>query len=221
MQHKVDFNLAPPPPKNMQKDIFSEEDLSAEDLAKIDVLAASAVHYVQQRLSNPFLDEEMKRVCLKEEKPPEDIRMILKRKVDPAEISTRPGPGGVLLHYIAASDVINKMNEIFGYNNWTTQIMEEERVSVEQLENSNKWQVIIRVKLRLCVINKQGEKTIATYREDVGWATSVGSKGDALENASKAATSDALKRCARQLGDALGNCLYNKKFLNELKMQKK
>ena len=159
-------------------------------------------------------------IKLLEERLSEDVRMQLKRKVPVEEISQRPGPGGSTLYYLAASDVINKLNEIFGFNNWTTQIMEEERVCVEP--ENNKWRAIIRVRLRLCILTQHElkDKPVAVYREDVGWASSIGSKADALENASKAATSDALKRCARQLGDALGNCLYDKKYLMEIKKQK-
>ncbi|KAG5456850.1 MAG: Rad52/22 family double-strand break repair protein-domain-containing protein [Olpidium bornovanus] len=56
------------------------------------------------------------------------------------------------------------------------------------------------------------------FREDIGYgqAENVKGKGSALEKAKKEAVTDGLKRCFRQFGDCLGNCVYDKAFLQQL-----
>ena len=53
--------------------------------------------------------------------------------------------------------------------------------------------------------------------EDVGYGVgnSYNGFGDAFESAAKEAVTDALKRCLRSFGNAFGNCLYDKDWLNE------
>ena len=47
------------------------------------------------------------------------------------------------------------------------------------------------------------------------------SKGLALEKAKKEAVTDALKRTFRLFGNAMGNCLYDKEYLTNVKKIKK
>jgi DNA recombination protein Rad52 len=41
-------------------------------------------------------------------------------------------------------------------------------------------------------------------------------RGQAFEKAKKEAVTDALKRCLRAFGNAMGNCLYDKTFLRNI-----
>jgi hypothetical protein len=50
------------------------------------------------------------------------IQKHLDRYLGPEYISTRPGPGGKKLHYIAAEKAIGLANEIFGFNGWSSSI---------------------------------------------------------------------------------------------------
>lgn len=46
----------------------------------------------------------------------------LSKQLGPEYLSTRPGPGGSKVHYIAAHSCINLANEVFGFNGWSSQI---------------------------------------------------------------------------------------------------
>lgn len=63
--------------------------------------------------------------------------------------------------------------------------------------------------------------SIGTFHEDVGLGSSEGHRNMALEKAKKEAVTDALKRALRQYGNALGNSLYDREFLREIKYIKK
>lgn len=56
----------------------------------------------------------------------------------------------------------------------------------------------------------------------MGWgqADNVRSRGAALEKSQKQAVSDARKRALRIFGSYLGNCLYNKQHVSDVKRQK-
>jgi DNA recombination protein Rad52 len=57
-----------------------------------------------------------------------------------------------------------------------------------------------------------------TCHEDVGYGIGEGNKkGMAIEKAKKQAVTDARKRALRMFGAALGNCLYSKKHLSQIK----
>ena len=62
----------------------------------------------------------------------------------------------------------------------------------------------------------------STYHEDVGYGHSENMPTDhrALEVALKTAVSDALKRTLRVFGEALGNSLYDKDFVREVRQGK-
>lgn len=50
------------------------------------------------------------------------LQSRLDRQLGPEYISTRPGPGGSKIHYLAADKVINLANEVFGFNGWSSSI---------------------------------------------------------------------------------------------------
>jgi DNA repair and recombination protein RAD52 len=84
----------------------------------------------------------------------------------------------------------------------------------EREGNTNKWRVLVTAKVRLTVYEiGRGRRDV--YREDlgVGAKDNVGIRAQALEQSKKEAVTDGLKRAARQYGNLLGNCLYNKQYL--------
>lgn len=137
-----------------------------------------------------------------------EAREKLRKKVKVEDIETRKGPGGVDLSYVPINVVINNLNEVFGFNNWQSQILKEEIIHKEQVKYM--WQVVTRTLVRITIAG--------CAKEDVGWGNSMlPNLADALETSSKTATSDGIKRCARQFGNYTGNCLYDRKFLRSLK----
>ena len=62
-----------------------------------------------------------------------------------------------------------------------------------------------------------------TFHEDVGFGSVVNEKdrGKAIENARKEAVSDGVKRALRYFGAALGNCVYDKQYVNAVSAKPK
>lgn len=52
------------------------------------------------------------------------LQARLDRQLGPEYISTRQGPGGGKLHYLAAEKVINLANDVFGFNGWSSSIQQ-------------------------------------------------------------------------------------------------
>lgn len=50
------------------------------------------------------------------------LQSRLDKQLGPEYISTRAGPGGGRVHYLAAEKVINLANEVFGFNGWSSSI---------------------------------------------------------------------------------------------------
>lgn len=107
--------------------------------------------------------------------------------------------------YLETWRAIETANAVFSFDGWSTSIG---ALTIDKMTppdaKSDRHSVIVSVIMRITL--KDG-----TYREDVG----VGSHDNkilssALENAKKEAVSDALKRTARQFGNALGNSIYDK-----------
>ncbi|KXN69861.1 Rad52/22 double-strand break repair protein [Conidiobolus coronatus NRRL 28638] len=140
---------------------------------------------------------------------PEQIADNLRGDFEPAHVSTRPGPGGSKLSYIEGWKVIEKANEIFNFDGWSSQIIKMETDYVDNIDG--RWSVGINIVIRVSLVS-------GTYHEDVGFgsATNERSKGAALEKARKEASTDALKRALRLFGNNLGNCIYSKKYLQSL-----
>lgn len=74
------------------------------------------------------------------------------------------------------------------------------------MEHTVRW---VNQKVPVAVIIDQWRK------QDIGYASSQNApnKGIAIDKARKAATTDAMKRTLKNFGNALGNCLYDKSYL--------
>lgn len=110
--------------------------------------------------------------------------------------------------YIEGKTAINLANEIFGFNGWSSDIKDTTVDFVDILENG-------RVNLGVSVTVRITLKD-STYHEDIGYGSAENSKSKAIafEKARKQAVTDATKRTLRNFGNALGNCIYDKVYLN-------
>lgn len=114
------------------------------------------------------------------------------------------------MSYVEAWDVKATLTRVFGFGGFSTQILSEELMFADQVPRSGNsggalWSIAYRVSLRL-IIPQLG----AFFDEAAIGSNSQGSRADALDNAVKGATSDALKRCATMLGTQFGLSLYDK-----------
>jgi len=113
---------------------------------------------------------------------------------------------GMSFKYLETYDIINVANTIFNYM-WDYTITRLEEVARETNQNGNHvitFSAIVKVKIYDAQRN-------FIEREDTGVSTGTARTiGEAIDNASKSAVSDALKRSLRSIGGQFGNNLYSK-----------
>ncbi|KAM3420798.1 hypothetical protein BST61_g4043 [Cercospora zeina] len=139
------------------------------------------------------------------------LQSRLDKQLGPEYISTRPGAGGGKVHYLAAEKVINLANEVFGFNGWSSSIQNVQIDFVDENRESG------RINLGLSTIVRVTLKD-GTFHEDIGYGHCENTKGKAaaFEKAKKEAATDAMKRALRNFGNVLGNCLYDKDYLQKI-----
>ena len=129
----------------------------------------------------------------------------LSRNLDKSRIKIRD-KSGISLQYLETFDVINEANRIFNHM-WSYTITRLEEVAREMNQNSNHvitFSAIVKIK----IYDSTGN---LIEREDTGVGIGTARTiGDAIDNASKSAVSDSLKRCFRTMGVTFGNNLYSK-----------
>lgn len=113
---------------------------------------------------------------------------------------------GMSFKYLETYDVINVANTIFNYM-WDYTITRLEEVNREVNQNSNHvitYSAIVKVRI-------YDNQRNFIEREDTGVGIGTARTiGEAIDNASKSAVSDSLKRSLRSLGAQFGNNLYSK-----------
>ncbi|ORE00159.1 RAD52 [Hepatospora eriocheir] len=136
-------------------------------------------------------------------------RTMLNKGLGPEFLSKRPGYNKKTLVYIESNLVIDIANRIFGYDGWSS---EKKEFKIEFIdEKDGTFTVCCSCISRITLKN-------GTYKEDIGFGNSVKFKNKtiAIEDAAKEAFTDSYKRCFRQFGFVLGNCLYNKEFIKNV-----
>ncbi|KAI1925081.1 DNA repair protein rad52 [Ophidiomyces ophidiicola] len=157
--------------------------------------------------SNPF-ENTPQRMNVYTAQEIASLQSRLDKQLGPEYISSRAGPGGQKVHYLAADKCINLANEVFGFSGWSSSI---QNVSIDFVdENPNTGKVSLGLSVVMRVTLKNG-----AYHEDIGYGHIENAKGKAaaFEKAKKEGTTDALKRALRNFGNVLGNCIYDKDYL--------
>ena len=110
--------------------------------------------------------------------------------------------------HVEAWDVRRWLNRVFGFGGWSDETRELVCVSEREI-NPGRWTVVYRAQTRLTVKTVDG-RTLSSWDDAaMGDSRNQPSLGDAHDMAMKTALSQALKRCAVNLGDAFGLSLYN------------
>lgn len=113
--------------------------------------------------------------------------------------------------HLEAWDVRRQLIRIFGFGGFSIDTVSLDLVSEREVSNGDrpKWTIVYRAQVRLTLFTPDGRKI--THFEDAaaGDAINQPSLGDAHDLAMKTAVSQALKRCAVNLGDQFGLSLYN------------
>lgn len=132
----------------------------------------------------------------------------------PADALKHREQGGTKLTYLEGQFVIETMNAIFDPDGWCREFcggglrVMSRREWTPPGKDKTRYDVSMMCEYRI----KVGEQVI----EDVGYGDgkSYQGWGESIESAAKEAVTDALKRCCRSLGNAMGNCLYDKAWLS-------
>lgn len=116
------------------------------------------------------------------------------------------------MSYIEGWKALNLANEIFGFNGWSSELV---NIQVDFLDSLGSGRVSLGLSVVVRITIRDG-----TYHEDFGYGflENAKNKAVAFEKCKKEAFTDGLKRCLRCFGNVLGNCLYDKTIV--AKMQK-
>jgi len=121
------------------------------------------------------------------------------------------------MSHLEAWDVRRQLIRIFGFEGFTVETLSlelvHERGDQRKKKNSTDtytaWTIVYRAQVRLTVKDKDGRPAATFEDAAAGDAINQPSVGDAHDLAMKTALSQALKRCAVNLGDQFGLSLYN------------
>ena len=118
------------------------------------------------------------------------------------------------LSYLEAWDVKAHLIRIFGFLNWSWEVLSADLVF--EAEKDGKWSVAYKVVGRLSIDNEFHD---AIYTEAAVGSSTLPQRGEAHDMAVKTAESDALKRAAINLGTQFGLSLYDKGSTKDVVMQ--
>lgn len=142
----------------------------------------------------------------------------LLKPLNPSRVAKRQ-QAGRNLSYLEAWDVKAHLNRIFGFLNWSADVVESS-LAFEDQNEKGQWNVGYKVTLRLTIHPPAGDSALgwssASYTECAVGSASLPQRGEAHDMAVKTAESDALKRAAINLGTQFGLSLYDNGNLKDV-----
>ncbi|KAI8806359.1 hypothetical protein BJ742DRAFT_816600 [Cladochytrium replicatum] len=134
---------------------------------------------------------------------------LLSKKLGSEYIAQRQGGGGKV-PYLEAHKAINLANEVFGFNGWSSSVLD---MTVDYFDVSDDQRISMGISALVRVTLRDG-----TFHEDIGYGSveNVRGKGSAFDKAKKEAVTDATKRALRIFGNALGLSLSDKEHMKNL-----
>ncbi|MFE3905461.1 Rad52/Rad22 family DNA repair protein [Streptomyces sp. NPDC059153] len=132
----------------------------------------------------------------------EQVKTLL-APINPSRVQNLHGQS-----HLEAWDVRRWLNRVFGFGGWSDETLELVCVAEREIK-PGRWTIIYRAQVRLTVKTTDGRTLTAYDDAAMGDSRNQPSLGDAHDMAMKTALSQALKRCAHNLGDAFGLSLYN------------
>lgn len=138
--------------------------------------------------------------------------------IRPGRVSTRK-QGGKDLSYVEAWDIKAHLTRIFGFCNWDSEILDYAHVATREYtrDGSPMVEVIYNCRVQLTIRDADGNHLCRHSEAAAGTTSGPASMlGEHHDNALKSAESDALKRCAINLGSQFGLSLYKSGSLAEV-----
>jgi hypothetical protein len=110
-----------------------------------------------------------------------------------------------------AWDIRRQLIRVFGFGGHSTETLALDLVAERETKQGDRsrWTVVYRAQVRLTVYDGNGNRIGSWDDGAAGDSVNQPSLGDAHDMAMKTALSQALKRCATNLGDQFGLSLYN------------
>ena len=123
---------------------------------------------------------------------------------------SRVGKDGKGFAHLEAWDVRAHLIRIFGFANWSAELVDMEPIfeTCTEKDGKTRWTVAYRATMRLTIFTGGMEDAVYTEAA-VGDSQNNPNRADAHDMAIKTAESQAFKRCAINLGDQFGLSLYN------------
>ncbi len=115
-------------------------------------------------VANPF-EEPKPRVSEYTAREIAALQSRLEKQLGPEFLSSRAGPSGQKVHYIAAEKCIALANDVFGFNGWSSSI---QNIQVDFVDENAQ---TLKVSLGLSVIVRVTLRD-GTFHEDIGYGTS-------------------------------------------------
>ncbi len=136
----------------------------------------------------------------------------LSEPLDPKRVKVTQGNS-----HLEGWDVRAHLTRIFGFDGWDEEILSLDLVAEHQGnpldESKKKWYATYRCTMRLTIwgVDDDGKRAVAKISEEgaVGGSNNLPSHADAHDFAMKEAMTQALKRCAINLGNQFGLSLYD------------
>jgi len=120
--------------------------------------------------------------------------------------------GNITLSYLEEYDIIDRANELFGFDGWSYDVTKLEQVSEEINEKNNK---VVAYRALITVTVYGTNHQLFVIRSDVGYGIGIANTyAMAHESGGKEAVTDSLKRTLRTFGSQFGNALYDKSQKN-------
>ncbi|MDK0520351.1 Rad52/Rad22 family DNA repair protein [Streptomyces sp. ML-6] len=133
---------------------------------------------------------------------PAQVKTLL-AQINPTRVQTLNGQS-----HVEAWDIRRWLNRVFGFGGWSDETLELACVAQTEIK-PGRWTVVYRAQVRLTICTPDGRHLSSWDDAAAGAAQNQPRLGDAHDMAMKTALSQALKRCATNLGDQFGLSLYN------------
>jgi len=130
-------------------------------------------------------------------------------------ISQREGGGGRMLDYLEGQYVIDRLNKVLGQGNWSYKTQSINLVHSGKITDKyNKEKHTVHYVAQVELLANLEDRQVLFSDVGYGDGTDKENIGKAHELAVKEAVTDAVKRCAKNLGQSMGLALYDKSKQN-------
>jgi len=139
---------------------------------------------------------------------PQEIVDLLAQPLDSALVRERARDDGSVFAYLEGQAVIDQANRIFGFGGWGAEVLGEPRYQAAEVVDAKTGEVLA---LGMYTVAVRVTVNGCPPKSDVGCGFITERTLEAHANATKAATTDGIKRAFRQFGEQFGNNLNERR----------